>query len=35
MFSNNVNTGINAGIAQQLKRIADALEEKKRKMENK
>ena len=35
MFSNNVNTGINAGIAQQLKRIADALEEINRKMENK
>lgn len=33
MFSNNINTGINAGIAQQLKRIADALESINRKME--
>ena len=33
MFSNNVNTGINAGIAQQLKRIADALEEINNKLE--
>lgn len=32
MFSNNINTGINAGIAQQLKRIADALEEINNKM---
>lgn len=33
MFSNNVNTGINVGIAQQLKRIADALEEINNKLE--
>lgn len=33
MFSNNINTGINAGIAQQLKRIADALEEINNKLE--
>ena len=35
MFNSNINTGINAGIAQQLKRIADALEEINRKMEKK
>lgn len=33
MFNSNVNTGINAGIAQQLKRIADALEEINNKLE--
>lgn len=34
MFNSNINTGINAGIAQQLKRIADALEEINERMEN-
>lgn len=33
MFNSNINTGINAGIAQQLKRIADALEEINNKLE--